>query len=98
MTSYLDWNSWFCLGLSRVESKRLWYAKKVVEYRAVAFSSSGSKTIFIRGKAITNFKTTLSASQFDLAQQTLYKEYLHEKEKAITREKVFFGFLEKFKR
>jgi predicted nuclease of restriction endonuclease-like (RecB) superfamily len=76
----IPWGHNFVL-LDKLKSfeERLWYAKKTIEYGW----SRSILTIWIEndlyrreGKAVTNFKTTLSAPQSDLAQQTIKDPYM----------------------
>lgn len=67
------------LEKSKDTAARLWYAEKVIEHGW----SRSMLTIWIEndlyrreGKAITNFKTALPATQSDLAQQSLKDPYL----------------------
>lgn len=76
----IPWGHNFVL-LDKLKSfeERLWYAKKIIEHGW----SRSILTIWIEnglyrreGKAVTNFKSTLPASQSDLAQQTLKDPYI----------------------
>ena len=66
------------LDLVKDPKERLWYAKHAVKHgwsRNVLVLQIESKLHKRQGKAITNFKATLPASQSDLAQQLLKDPY-----------------------
>ncbi len=61
------------------EEERLWYASKAIEYgwsRSILGSWIKSDLYSREGKAVTNFRQTLSSPNSDMAQQSLKDPYL----------------------